>query len=131
MRGFDELVERKLAEAIERGDFDDLPGAGRPLPPDALADVPDELRSAYRLLRNAGCVPPELEARKHLVSLRDLLAACEGTEREPAVRAELDAALLRYETLLERSGRTPAHQQYDAAVRARLGGARTRAEGAN
>ena len=128
---FHKIADRLIEAAMEEGAFDDLPGAGRPLPPDALADVPDELRSAYRLLRNAGCVPPELEARKHLVSLRDLLAACEGTEREPAVRAELDAALLRYETLLERSGRTPAHQQYDAAVRARLGGARTRAEDAN
>jgi hypothetical protein len=59
----DFLVEQKLAEAVSRGEFDNLPGAGRPLDLDDDKLVPEELRVAYRILKNAGCVPPEVEAR--------------------------------------------------------------------
>jgi hypothetical protein len=49
----DPLAESRIAEAMARGDFDDVPGAGRPL---ELADdtlAPRELRGAYRILKNA------------------------------------------------------------------------------
>jgi hypothetical protein len=49
------IAERKIKEAIERGEFDDLPGAGRPLDLDDLdPSLPEELRLAYRVLKNAG-----------------------------------------------------------------------------
>jgi hypothetical protein len=50
----DFLVEQKLLEAVSRGEFDDLPGAGRPLDLDDDPLVPEELRLAYRILKNAG-----------------------------------------------------------------------------
>jgi hypothetical protein len=55
----DFLAEQKLAEAVSRGELDNLPGAGRRLEDDAL--VPEELRLAYRILKNAGFVPPEVQ----------------------------------------------------------------------
>lgn len=55
---FDLIAERKIAEAMERGDFDDLPGAGRPLDLSDDALIPEDLRMAYRILKNAGLVPP-------------------------------------------------------------------------
>jgi len=58
---FDSIAEKKIAEAMERGEFDDLPGAGRPLELDDDANVPEDLRVAYRILKNAGFVPPEVE----------------------------------------------------------------------
>lgn len=54
------LAERKIAEAVSRGEFDDLPGTGRPLD---LADdplVPEDLRVANRILKNAGLSPKAL-----------------------------------------------------------------------
>ena len=49
------LAERKIEEAIERGELDDLPGAGQPLDLDDLDPLlPEELRMAYRILKNAG-----------------------------------------------------------------------------
>ena len=49
------LAERRIEEAIERGEFDDLPGAGKPLDLDDLDPLlPEELRMAYRILKNAG-----------------------------------------------------------------------------
>lgn len=54
------LAERKIAEAVSRGEFDDLPGTGRPLDLEDDALVPEELRLAYRILKNAGFTPKEV-----------------------------------------------------------------------
>ena len=54
------LVERKIEEAIARGELDNLPGAGRPLDLDDLdPSLPEELRLAYRILKNAGMSPAD------------------------------------------------------------------------
>jgi Domain of unknown function (DUF1992) len=66
---FDLIAEEKIAEAIARGEFDNLPGAGRPLNLDDDALIPEELRLAYRILKNAGYVPPELETLNEIARL--------------------------------------------------------------
>jgi len=63
MLALDLLAERKIEEALARGEFDGLPGAGRPLELDDDALVPEDLRMAYRILRNAGFAPREIEAQ--------------------------------------------------------------------
>ncbi len=69
----DFLAEKKLLEAVSRGEFDDLPGAGRPLDLDDDALVPEDLRLAYRMLKNAGFVPPEVEALNEIAALERLV----------------------------------------------------------
>ena len=66
---FDLIAEQKIAEAIARGELDNLPGAGRPLNLDDDALIPEELRLAYRILKNAGYVPPELETLNEIAQL--------------------------------------------------------------
>src|SRR5437868_12990496 len=63
------LAERKIEEAVARGEFDDLPGAGQPLELDEDPLVPGDLRVAYRILKNAGYVPPELETVNQIAEL--------------------------------------------------------------
>src|SRR5205823_14703444 len=63
------LAERKIEEAITRGEFDDLPGAGRPLELDDDPLVPEDQRVAYRILKNAGYVPPEVQTLKEIADL--------------------------------------------------------------
>lgn len=53
--------------------IDDLPGSGQPLQLDDDSHVPEELRAGYRLLKNAGYLPPELAMRKEAIELNDLL----------------------------------------------------------
>ena len=78
----DHIVEQRIAEAAERGDFDDLPGAGQPLDLDDDALIPRDLRMAYRLLRNAGYVPDEVRLLGELASAEQLLAqAVDPTDR--------------------------------------------------
>ena len=63
------LAEQRIAEAIAKGELDDLPGAVRPLALDDDAHVPEDLRLAYRILKNAGYVPPELETVNEIAQL--------------------------------------------------------------
>lgn len=69
----DEMVEKRLREAEEKGEFDNLPGAGKPLTLDDDSGVPAELRTAYLLLKNSGFLPPELQDRKEALQLAELL----------------------------------------------------------
>jgi len=83
----DELAEACIAEARERGAFNDLPAAGRPLLLDDDTLVPEELRVGYRLLKNAGYLPPELELRCEIADVEQLLAVSDtATDRTQAAR---------------------------------------------
>jgi hypothetical protein len=118
---FDQLVERRIAEAMEAGAFDDLPGAGRPLDLDDDRLVPEELRVAYRILRNSGFLPPEVGERREAANLRDLLrAACDDdTVRRGRVKlALLEAAMGARGDSLAGAG------DYRAAIVDRLAGSR-------
>jgi len=99
----DRVAENLIAEAVQRGEFAGLPGSGRHLPPYDVADVPDELRTAYRMLKNAGCVPPELEWRRERLRIEELLEAV----ADPAERAALSGRLAVIMTRIEnaRQGR--------------------------
>src|SRR5512143_2347885 len=95
MLAFEIIAEQRIREAIERGEFDRLPGAGQPLKLEDDAMIPPELRVAYKILKNAGCLPPELELRKEIVTLRDLLRVVEDdAERTTRIR-ELNHKLLK------------------------------------
>lgn len=69
----DQWAERHIRDAQQQGEFDNLPGTGAPLRLDDDTHVPVELRAGYRLLKNAGCLPPELAQRKEALALADLL----------------------------------------------------------
>lgn len=70
----DQWAERHILDAQKKGEFEHLPGTGKPLVLDDDSHVPSELRAGFRLLKNAGCLPPELEYRKEAIALADLLA---------------------------------------------------------
>ena len=94
----DFVAERRILEAQARGEFDDLPGAGAPLPLDDDALVPADLRAAYRILKNAGLLPPQLEPHREIREIEGLLLQVEDEDG----RARL---LSRISFLLSRTGR--------------------------
>jgi len=85
----DSLAEEQILFAIRRGELDDLPGMGEPLVLDDDSGIPDELRVAYRVLRNAGCLPPELTLRKDIKQLERLLDQAELAAEEQIIRRRL------------------------------------------
>jgi hypothetical protein len=72
---FAKLAENRIKEAIEAGEFDNLRGRGQPLDLNDDSHIPPELRMAYKILKNADCLPPELTLRQEVVQLQDLVAA--------------------------------------------------------
>ncbi|MFO1318399.1 MAG: DnaJ family domain-containing protein [Burkholderiales bacterium] len=91
----DSLVEQRILEAEQRGDFADLPGAGKPLALDEDPLVPDEIRVAYRVLKNAGFVPPEVEEFRTLRELEACVASSEDDENRSRALRKLQALALR------------------------------------
>jgi hypothetical protein len=84
----DFIAEQRIAEAVSKGELDDLPGAGQPLDLEDDKLVPEELRLAYRILKNAGYVPPELETLKEIEQLEALVADgdSDAASRSRAIR---------------------------------------------
>jgi hypothetical protein len=71
------LAEERIRDAIQRGEFDNLPGRGKPLNLEDERHIPDDLRLAYKILKNAGCLPPELELKKEISKAEELLSSME------------------------------------------------------
>ena len=100
----DFLVEQKLLEAVSRGEFDDLPGAGRPLDLEDDPLVPEDLRLAYRILKNAGFVPPEIETLNEIAALERLaIGDATALKKLALLKARIEARY--YEKALARLGR--------------------------
>jgi len=119
----DQIVERRIAEAVGCGEFDDLPGTGRPLELDDDPLVPAELRVAFRIMKNAGYVPDEVRLFAEIRSAEQLLMQARHAEERVAAGARLRILLERlgsgravtmqvqsqyFEQLVERLGRAGA-----------------------
>ncbi|CAM2065214.1 DUF1992 domain-containing protein [Sulfidibacter corallicola] len=105
MHFLDRLVEERIRAAQRDGAFDNLPGKGKPLEFEDDSGVPEELRVAYKILKNAGCVPPEMALRKELVSLQALIETAEDERAALRYRRQLNLKRLQLETAMQRLGR--------------------------
>ncbi len=115
MNLLDQIAETRIQEAIERGELRDLPGEGKPLQLDDDSAIPEELRVAYRILKNAGFLPPELQLRKEVREAEQLLQQLPEGEHSRA-RARLKLLQLR----LAASRRQPINLLLEDRYRQRL-----------
>ncbi len=83
----DDWAEKHILQAIEKGELNNLPGQGKPLEIDDDSHVPPHLKAAYRILKNSGFLPPELEDRKRALELVDLLETVEEDSEEIILKA--------------------------------------------
>jgi len=70
---FQKIVEKRIKKAKEEGVFDDLPGQGEPLSIEDDSHIPEDLRLVHKILKNADCLPPELQLRKEIRQMEDML----------------------------------------------------------
>jgi hypothetical protein len=118
MKLLDALVEQRIAAAAARGEFDDLPGAGLPLDLGDDALVPEEVRVANRILKNAGFVPPAVEQLRALRDLQNELNAVS----DRTTRCRLQAKMLALDMALEslRGGPMVVPREYCRRIAERL-----------
>ncbi len=94
MRAWEWIAERRIEEAMAEGSLDAPGWAGRPLPLDEDAAVPADQRIAWRILRNAGYVPEEVELRRDLADVLARHARADARQR-PALEQQIEALRLR------------------------------------
>ena len=116
-----QVAEQKILLAIRRGELDDLPGQGRPIPREDLSGVPEELRMGYKILKNAGILPEELELNRQLASLKDLIACCNDPKEKDRLHRRRNYLQLQFSLLMERHRHQPAWRQYGGQLRRRFG----------
>jgi len=92
----DKIVEERIQKAQEEGVFDNLPGKGKPLKLDDDEFVPEDLRIVYKILKNSNCLPIEMELRKEIFNLRQLLNAAIDKETRRELQRELNLLVLEF-----------------------------------
>ena len=115
----DAIVEQRIAEACAHGEFDNLPGTGHPLELDDDTLVPEELRAAYRVLKNAGFLPPELAVHAEIREVEQMLAVLEDDAERRCMLARLNFLLSR-SAAGRRHGNLQIKDTYFEKIAARL-----------
>ena len=122
MNIFSKIAEQRIREAIENGEFNCLEKMGRPITLEDETWVPEDLRPAYRVLKNSGCIPPELELRKEILGLRDLIGTIDDdAERLRNIR-ELNFKLMKLGEMRGKSLNLDQFPEYEMKIYEKLAG---------
>ena len=100
---FQKNIDEKIEEAIARGEFDNLPGKGKPLDLDAYFATPKHLRMGYSILRSADIIPEEMELLKQIERLRKSLDSSTARIEKKALRQQLSETLTNLNMKLEQN----------------------------
>ena len=90
-----QIAERRIAQAIKDGTLKTDGWKNKPLPLEDDAFVPDDLKMAYKILKNSGYVPPEVETRKEIQKLEDLIAKTEDSHQRLKQMKKLDVLMMK------------------------------------
>ena len=119
------IAEERIREAMARGEFANLPGSGKPLHLEDDVMIPEDLRVAYKILKNAGCIPPELELRKEILTLRDLLRTIEDDDAKRDKIRELNYKLLKLGIMRRRAVNLDDFPEYKGRILGKMSGRET------
>ena len=99
---FEKIAEEKIRQAMERGEFDNLPGSGKPLQGlDSYFATSEGVRLGYSILKNAGFVPEEMALLKEINTLKDQAVDCTDPEKKSRLNAQIAELQLKYDLLME------------------------------
>lgn len=98
-------IERIIQEAMARGEFDNLPGSGKPIDLSAYFDTPEELRLAYSVLKSADILPQEAELLREIAGLKEQLDAAYDPARRARLKKEIEEKRMQFNLLMERNKR--------------------------
>jgi Domain of unknown function (DUF1992) len=98
---FQKNVDEKIEEAIARGEFDNLPGKGKPLDLDAYFATPEHLRMGYSILKSADIIPEEMELLRQIESLKKSLESSTTQIEKKVLRQQLSEKLTSFNVRIE------------------------------
>jgi hypothetical protein len=102
----EKFIEDQISKAMAEGEFDNLPGKGRPLDLNAYFQTPEDLRLCYSMLKNGNFAPPEVELLKEIEALRKQLENSSDERQKKQLSAAISEKTLKFNTMLEAGRRT-------------------------
>jgi hypothetical protein len=119
--GFEKLIESRIKKAQDEGAFENLPGSGQPLPIEDDRHIPGDLRMVHKVLKNADCLPPEVQLRKEIRTTEDLLAGMTDTVQKYRTIKKLNFLIMKLNALKDANPAYDIPQRYYGEVVERLG----------
>jgi hypothetical protein len=102
---FDRIVEAIIKDAMERGEFDNLPGMGKPIDLTEYFDTPEELRLANSMLKNAGMTSREVDLLKEIAELKQVLVALVEEKKKEEITRQIQQKQIEFSLMMERQKR--------------------------
>lgn len=101
----DKIIEALIQDAMARGEFEHLPGKGKPVDLSAYFDTPEDVRLAYSMLKNAGMVPQEIDLLTEIAALKEKLGTARDEAERGRLRKQIDEKQLQFNVMMERQKR--------------------------
>ena len=114
------IADRKICEALEKGHLNIESWHNKPLPISNDNMIPGELRMAYKILKNAGYLPPEIETKKEIQQIEDLLATCEDERIRLKQIKKLNYLVLKLNTMKGDTANIEGQEEYYRKIIERL-----------
>ena len=105
------IAEQRIAEAMRERDLNSPKWKNKPLPLEDDRFVPDDLKMAYKILKNSGYLPPEIEERKEIKKLEDLIACTEDEHERLKQMKKLNILMMKIDS--KRSTTSSITSQHD------------------
>ena len=115
------IAERRIAQAIKDGTLKTDGWKNKPLPLDDDSFVPDDLKMAYKILKNSGYVPPEVETRKEIQRLEDLIAKTEDCHQRVKQMKKLNVLMMKLDAQRNRPSSIEHDDEYYRKIVEKIG----------
>ena len=106
------IAEQRIAESMRKGEFDNLEGRGKKIVYEDDSMVPEDLRMAYKILKNAGYVPDDFLEEKEIVTATELLAAATDEQERYRQMQKLNYLVMKVNTRRRRPVNLELEQEY-------------------
>jgi len=114
--GFTKIVEERIRKAQRNGEFENLAGSGKPLALEEDRHIAEELRLSHKILKNADCLPPEVELKKEIERTEDLLRGMEETAEKYRILKKLNFLIMKLNATRSGSIEFEVPQRYSAML---------------
>jgi hypothetical protein len=118
--GFSKIIEERILKAQKKGAFKNLEGSGKPLVFEDDRCVAEELRLTYKILKNADCLPPEIELKKEIERTEDLLNGMQDTAKKYRTLKKLNYLIMKLNSIRNTAIELDMPQQYSTQLIERL-----------
>ena len=110
--GFEKIVEERIKAAQKKGDFENLEGSGNPIRFTEDRHIPEELRLSHKILKNADCLPPEIEIKKQIQQTEELLDGMDNTASKYKLIKKINYLIMKLNTIRGQSALLDEPQYY-------------------